>query len=1423
MIPALERLIASHPPIRGAVSEVLEAADEVRRARPAALPPGAPPATIDSHEKREAKARLITAAAAMERLANTASRVPDEIPDVIHRVMSAIVDLRVLGHCFSPPRAVGGVAERTVLIKAIRRYTGALDRLRRQARAVGVTRLPWQIEFATHIEPGTPVGEIELDGYGLPGTPVATRAWGERCVLTGEAFDIDNHREPVIRYRSLDSCSTALSPEAWRLATRIREAAASLARTDPSAIRPLFDLAPWLAETHVPCGSNPTLTRLGLLDFPSLAVMTNNLLRSFADLPFLGTRGPEGEFRGIGTPGNADGVPSGSDQDYGWTTYNEIRDRALGLAYGLESLDLPPKSRIGIVASRNCVEFLVTDLACVFSNRTSVGLLDTINDETLISIVRSSGIKTVVADRQSAKLFINEKIKKNCPELSTLIVYGSPDDSQRVDGEHLRVLTLDTIERPPTSIPDTWTSASGIGPSTPVIHDDEQGATFARSHGMTEDGDDDVFTIVFTSGTTNRPKGVVITRRQWANGMRAETWIWPHVEVSYLPSALAADRTIIWRNMASGGRVGFSGRGAGLLADIEALRPTILEAPPAMLNAFYGEFRLAAGDPDLDRAELAAIRRRMRGNLGGRLGFLGTGGAASEPLVRETLGEVLGLKITEGYGTTETGNIATLGRIRPEVDFRLVDVPDMGFTSRDKPFPRGELVVRTPRTTTQYIAALETDSGSFTDDGYFQTGDIVELEGNRRIRIIGRRKQFFKLAGAEFVYPDLLERHFMRSDLVRALLVTGLPTARSIVAVVVSARDGIGTEEIAADLRLIAHREGLRPFEVPVGVVVELPIDGELPWTTANGLLTPSHKLCRRAIESHYAAQIREIYDRAGADGTLAPVEPNVGSGRHEDLIRHLVANLLQLHPDEVEMEHSFSDHGGESLAAMELVLRLRLLLPPSEAQSRTSDTAKLTETPLAEVASWIAGTPTSPARSTSAPNENLISRPPPVSVEAKSIEHDDAQVANADAAWCDLPDELPPQSEADGIFLTGATGFLGIHMVAELAASLEPGQQLFALVRAEDDEGARRRLEQALSRAGLKSPAVGAGATESSPIIALAGSLEHDRFGLETAVYQRLCTEIGLIHHVGASVTFEQGYGGLREPNVHGTRRVLQLATEGQLKALHFVSSLNVAHLLESCGIRPALEISRLPTVLPAKTVAGSSGYAVSKWASERMVQGMYHASAGHLRFSVSRPALITWSTSTGFANESDWFSRLLLSCLQMRCAIGQAEAGVPRWAPLTEATARGLDLVPVDYTARAICRLGELTRTGALQPGTQAPTFHVSNLAPAEKGLITVEHLMDMLVASDLSHSSPGAGFSFTPLPDWLLRVEAEGAPALPILPMLARMNPALPRTKADRFAEIMAEPGGPFAARCPAFDQTVVDTFVQRIRRMDQTINA
>ena len=101
------------------------------------------------------------------------------------------------------------------------------------------------------------------------------------------------------------------------------------------------------------------------------------------------------------------------------------------------------------------------------------------------------------------------------------------------------------------------------------------------------------------------------------------------------------------------------------------------------------------------------------------------------------------------------GGIASDGRIYDRNEFKLLDVPEMGYLTSDQP-PRGELSIKTPTMVTGYYKNEEEMSDKFVD-GYFRTGDIVVLEDNDKVRIIDRKKNIFKLAQGEFVSPERLE------------------------------------------------------------------------------------------------------------------------------------------------------------------------------------------------------------------------------------------------------------------------------------------------------------------------------------------------------------------------------------------------------------------------------------------------------------------------------------------------------------------------------------------------------------------------------------------------------------------------------------------------------------------------------------------
>ncbi|HEV8631136.1 MAG TPA: SDR family oxidoreductase, partial [Thermoanaerobaculia bacterium] len=517
------------------------------------------------------------------------------------------------------------------------------------------------------------------------------------------------------------------------------------------------------------------------------------------------------------------------------------------------------------------------------------------------------------------------------------------------------------------------------------------------------------------------------------------------------------------------------------------------------------------------------------------------------------------------------------------------------------------------------------------------------------------------------------------------------------------------------------------------------------------------------------------------------------------------------------DIARSLVELGGDSLAAMDLELRLGELFG-SAALAASEQAEALATLPLAALAHRLATAeqagemarsgaraPRAVAEVPPAEPARPASEPAGTPRVAKAPSAELAALANGDAAEAVGPLDLPPPASGEDLLVTGANGFLGSHLVAHLASSLSASQRLWALLRAPSHEAAAERLQAALRARGLRAGGVVPYGAAAGSVVAVAAALSEERLGLSPVLYERLASEVGLIHHVAAEVAFDRNYAELRAANVIGTRRVLELSTAGTLKALHFVSSLNVFFLLRQIHGQRADETTPLPATLEPAQVAGNLGYTVSKWAAERLVDELFRRAGGAFRASISRPALLVWSLATGIGNDEDWFGRALASCLHMRHLIGPEEAAVPRWAPETPLSARGLDLVPIDFAARAVAHLGEQTRTGALSTSrpTRVPTFHVSNTTPAEDGLVTAERLMDLLACSLVARDGAALDWRFLPLADWALEAEVQGAPVLPVLHRLRQGWPAQQRTPAERFAATYPEP-------CPPFDQRSIEAW-------------
>jgi amino acid adenylation domain-containing protein/thioester reductase-like protein len=240
-----------------------------------------------------------------------------------------------------------------------------------------------------------------------------------------------------------------------------------------------------------------------------------------------------------------------------------------------------------------------------------------------------------------------------------------------------------------------------------------------------------------------------------------------------------------------------------------------------------------------------------------------------------------------------------------------------------------------------------------------------------------------------------------------------------------------------------------------------------------------------------------------------------------------------------------------------------------------------------------------------------------------------------------------PPRS----VLLTGAGGFLGIFLLAELCRKVD---HVYAMVRGADGIA---RLEQAPREAGVS--------IDPERITVVSGDLAAPGLGLDTGMRERLATEVDAILHCGAYVHHLHGYAEMKAANVGGTRELLELALEKRLKRFCFVSTLTVGMALE--GVDTVRE-----AVLPNRPIA-DNGYILSKWVGEQLVAQC--ARRYGLPAVIARPGNITGSSTDGFSNyATNHFWLFNKGCLQL--------------GMYPDIGAR-VEMMPVDTLARAITAL--------------------------------------------------------------------------------------------------------------------------------------
>jgi long-chain acyl-CoA synthetase len=427
-------------------------------------------------------------------------------------------------------------------------------------------------------------------------------------------------------------------------------------------------------------------------------------------------------------------------------------------------------------------------------------------------------------------------------------------------------------------------------------------------------GDDDLATLLYTSGTTGLPKGVMLSHRNIVSNVKSVLAIVPvgpaSVAVSFLPMSHIFERMVTYTYQAAGTPVWFADSMERLPKTLLEVRPHFFSAVPRVLERIHErlleernkggrlkkkilDWALALGerypyaggqampfDYRIKRyfADLLVFRH-WRKRMGGRIRYIAVGAAALQPRLGR-LFSAAGVDVREGYGLTETSPVIAFNRFEPGgVHFGTVGIPAPGVEvriseERDEAGD-GEVEVRGPNVTSGYLHLPEESAERFTPDGWFRTGDVGRFEHKRFLKITGRKSEIFKTTTGKFVAPAFVEQVLVASPYISQAMVVGL-NRPFVAALLVPDFQQLENWCVANNVHWTApqfmvlnpkvekffRQEIERINEGKLGTIEKVRAFHLLhePWTAENGLLTPTLKVRREVVAKQFAHEIGKLF-----------------------------------------------------------------------------------------------------------------------------------------------------------------------------------------------------------------------------------------------------------------------------------------------------------------------------------------------------------------------------------------------------------------------------------------------------------------------------------------------------------------------------------------------------------------------------------
>jgi fatty acid CoA ligase FadD9 len=997
-------------------------------------------------------------------------------------------------------------------------------------------------------------------------------------------------------------------------------------------------------------------------------------------------------------------------------TYRELWDRIGTLTTVLATDWVQPGDRVCVLGFAS-VDYTTIDLALVQAGAVSVPLQTSAPVLQLRPIVAETEPRVIATSPEYLDDAVELVLTRPNPMRLIVFDYHPEVDEQRDLLDAAKTRLVDAAV--PVTIETLQSMLDRAGPRTDV-------AAFTADEA---NENDPLALLIYTSGSTGTPKGVMwpehlVANTFWRTPGRAS---WgqensePSITLCFLPMSHGMGRAVLYWTLASGGTAYFTAKSdlSTLVEDLALVRPTQMNFVPRIWDMLFQEFQSQVDQQTTDgvdraSAETTALAELRQNLLGGRFVSALTSSAPISDEMQAWVESLVDLALMEGYGSSESGPIMINSQVRrpPVIDYKLVDVPELGYFRTDRPHPRGELLVKTENLFAGYYKRPEVTAEVFDADGYYRTGDVVAEVGPDQLVYVDRRNNVLKLAQGEFVAPAKLGAVFGDSPLIRQIYVYGNSAQPYLLAVVVPVEDMLASLDvqgmksmIAESLQTVAKAAGLQSYEIPRDFIIET-----APFTLENGLLTGIRKLAWPKLKAHYGERLEQLYAEL-ADSQVSELRVLRQSGLDAPVlttVSRAAGALLGASTADLPPNAHFTDLGGDSLSALTFGTLLREIfdidVPVSVIVSPAND--------LRAVASYIEAERThGSARPTLASIHGLDRG----QVHAGDLTLDKFIDTATLAAAANRPHTT---AKVRTVLLTGATGFLGRYLALEWLErmSLVDGT-LICLVRAKDDATARERLDKTFDSGDLELVQYYQRlATDRLEVIA--GDKGQPNLGLAPETWRRLASTVDLILDSAALVNHVLPYSELFGPNVLGTAELLRLALDTKSKPFIYVSTLGVGDT-EHSPIEASVctEDADIRVISPTRNIDDNyaNGYLNSKWASEVLLREA-HDLCG-LPVQVFRCNMILAETGyAGQLNLPDSFTRLMLSVV----ATGIAPGSFYEIESDGKRQRAHYDGLGVDFIAQAISTLSS-------KPVNGFQTYHVTN--PHDDG-IGLDEYIDWLI---------------------------------------------------------------------------------------------